>query len=290
MPSRQRLGYRHKSGTGHHSKKRRTTPISAIPGRPYSNSNGLVDHHLPPPSISLPVTDAIPVIADNDPPRVVPKPLESSPSTSHNANGVHFNISSISSSPPISQLNHPLVVLTPFESSVTTGLPSNSGLSTLSSSSRSNPNFMSNHPVVEPTPLESSRTSTVRNVNETTSDLQQVRTFISSSATNTALSNYSPTSLCNYKRLLQEHMNLVNSKLDGSSVMSPPVSIVETANQSTVSSIRCEASQVGQVASTSSQRSESTNGSSHSDMPHVLQDAAPTPQNLANVFSAADST
>jgi hypothetical protein len=114
------------------------------------------------------------------------------------------------------------------------------------------------------------------------SELTNFRRLILNSAT-TTLSNASPTSLCNYKSLLKEHLNLVDSRLNGSSIMSPPASTVNTANQSAVSSLQSEASQEGHAASNSRGISESTDGMNNSNT-HVL-DAAPTPQNLSHVFS-----
>eukprot|EP00978_Attheya_sp_CCMP212_P044508 scaffold312545_cov39-Attheya_sp.AAC.1 len=62
--------------------------------------------------------------------------------------------------------------------------------------------------------------------------------------------------------------------------MSPPASTINTANQSTVSSLPSAAPQEGHVASYSSGSSESTDGRNNSNT-HVL-DAAPTPQILSH--------
>jgi hypothetical protein len=47
MSRRKRIEYSHKSGTGHHSNKRRTTTISVHPGRPSSEMNSLIETPLP---------------------------------------------------------------------------------------------------------------------------------------------------------------------------------------------------------------------------------------------------
>ena len=232
MPSRSRLGYRHKSGTGHHAKKRRTTPISAIPGRPYSNSNGLSDCDLPPP-IPLPVTAAAPMIADSD-------------------------------HPVIADNEHPLVVPTALTRAADPTMNQSSILDTVSNEAESSLSL----------PLPDSRSK---------SELNQFRRSILTSASNT-LSNSSPTSLCHYKSLLQAHMNLVDSKLNGSSIMSPPVSSINSTTQSTISSLPSEPSQESQMRSTSSNRNELTDARNNPSNPPVSDDA-PTPQNLSHVFT-----
>eukprot|EP00978_Attheya_sp_CCMP212_P038016 scaffold184262_cov35-Attheya_sp.AAC.1 len=60
-------------------------------------------------------------------------------------------------------------------------------------------------------------------------------------------------------------MKLVDSKLNGSSIMSPPASTINTAHQSTVSSLPSAAPQEGHVASNSSSSSESTDGRNNSN-------------------------
>ena len=232
MPSCSRLGYRHKNGTGNHAKKRRTTPISAIPGRPYSNSNGLSDCDLPPP-IPLPVTAAAPMIADSD-------------------------------HPVIADNEHPLVVPTALTRAADPTMNQSSILDTVSNEAESSLSL----------PLPDSRSK---------SELNQFRRSILTSASNT-LSNSSPTSLCHYKSLLQAHMNLVDSKLNGSSIMSPPVSSINSTTQSTISSLPSEPSQESQMRSTSSIRNELTDARNNPSNPPVSDDA-PTPQNLSHVFT-----
>eukprot|EP00978_Attheya_sp_CCMP212_P043135 scaffold275966_cov45-Attheya_sp.AAC.1 len=92
MPRRKRIGYSHKSGTGNHSKKRRTTYISAHPGRPSSDRNSLVDTPLPPPI--PPDTAAVMAIADSEHPLAVHTSAESSRSIVLNANSIHSTSSS----------------------------------------------------------------------------------------------------------------------------------------------------------------------------------------------------
>ena len=65
-------------------------------------------------------------------------------------------------------------------------------------------------------------------------DLTNFRSFLLTSATS-AISNASTTILYNYKGLLKYHMNLVNSKLNGSSVMSPPAFTINKDNKLTLS-------------------------------------------------------
>ena len=101
----------------------------------------------------------------------------------------------------------------------------------------------------------------------------------SSSAT---MSNVSTTSLCNYKSLLKYNMNLVDSKLNGFSIMSPPAFTINTANQSTVSSLQSKVAQEGHIASTGIGRRELTYGRNNSNT-HVLE-AAPNPQNCLMSF------
>eukprot|EP00978_Attheya_sp_CCMP212_P038524 scaffold191851_cov63-Attheya_sp.AAC.2 len=81
------------------------------------------------------------------------------------------------------------------------------------------------------------------------------------------MSNASPTRLCcNYKSLLKEHMNFVDSKLNESSIMSPPVFTINTANQSTESLLlHSQVLQEGQVVSNSG-RGESTDGRNNSNI------------------------
>ena len=64
-----RIEYSHKSGTGHRSKKRQCSVISAIPGRSPSDRNILVFTPLTPPI--PPDTAAVMVLADQDHQRVV---------------------------------------------------------------------------------------------------------------------------------------------------------------------------------------------------------------------------
>ena len=70
------------------------------------------------------------------------------------------------------------------------------------------------------------------------------------------MSNASPKNLCNYNNILKDHTNLVNSKLNGSSIMSPPVFTINTANQFTVLSLQSQAPQEVHVEVDSSFRRE----------------------------------
>ena len=65
------------------------------------------------------------------------------------------------------------------------------------------------------------------------SEQTNFRIFIPTSAAYT-MSNESPKILCNYKNILKDHTNLVDSKINGSSIMSPPVFTINTANPFTV--------------------------------------------------------
>ena len=246
MPSRQRLGYRHKNGTGNHFKKRRTTPISAIPGRPYSNSNGLSDCDLPPP-IPLHVTAVAPVIADNDPSPYVPMPLS-------NEHPLHVP-TALASSTSTTVINARTSDATMKQSSI---------LDTISNEAESS----------LPIPLPDSQSKSALNQNPNSS---------LTSASN-VLANLSPTSLQKYKSLLQAHMNLVDSKINGSSIMSPPVSSINSNTQSTISSLASELSQGNQVRSNHSDRSQLADARNNtSDAP--VSNEAPTPQSLSHVFT-----
>ena len=81
-------------------------------------------------------------------------------------------------------------------------------------------------------------------------ELTNLRSFLLTSATAT-MSNSPPTSLFNYKSILKENMNLVGSKLNGLSIMSPPAFTVNTSNKSTVSSLQSQVPQEGYIASNS---------------------------------------
>ena len=87
MLRRNRIGYSHKSDTGHDFKKRRCSVISAIPGRHPSDRNSLVDTPLPPPI--LPDTAAAVVVVDPDRQPVVHMSSQSSIITVLNADSVH---------------------------------------------------------------------------------------------------------------------------------------------------------------------------------------------------------
>ena len=78
-------------------------------------------------------------------------------------------------------------------------------------------------------------------------------------------------------------MNLVNSKLNGSSIISPPAFTINKAIQSTVFYLQGQVTQEGHVTSNISGRRESTDGRNNYNT-HVLE-AAPTPHNLSHVFS-----
>ena len=62
------------------------------------------------------------------------------------------------------------------------------------------------------------------------SEQTNFRSFLLTSATY-KISNAYLTSLCNYKSILKEHMNLVDSKLIGFSIISPPTFTINTDNQ-----------------------------------------------------------
>eukprot|EP00978_Attheya_sp_CCMP212_P023234 scaffold70728_cov36-Attheya_sp.AAC.1 len=92
MSHRNRIGYCHKSGTGHNSNTRRSSVISSIPGRRSFDRNSLVDTPLPPPS--APNTAAVMAVTNQDQQPVV-HISESSRSTVQNANSVHSASSSM---------------------------------------------------------------------------------------------------------------------------------------------------------------------------------------------------
>ena len=85
------------------------------------------------------------------------------------------------------------------------------------------------------------------------SEQTNFRSFLLTSATATMYNAY-PTSLYNYKSILKEHMNLVDSKLNGLSIISPPAFTINTDNQSTVSPLHSQVTQEGHVASNRSGR------------------------------------
>ena len=92
MSRRNRIGYSHKSGTVHHSKKRRCCVISAILGRHPSDRNSLVDTPLPPP---IPRdTSAVMAVADQGHQQVVHMSFKSSRSAVLNTNSIHSTSSS----------------------------------------------------------------------------------------------------------------------------------------------------------------------------------------------------
>ena len=62
MSRHSRIGYSHKSGISHNSKKQRSSVLSYIPFYPSYYRNILVDTHLPP----LPVTDTAAAMAVSD--------------------------------------------------------------------------------------------------------------------------------------------------------------------------------------------------------------------------------
>ena len=93
MLRRNRIEYRQKSGTGHHSKKRQFSVISAIPGCRPSNRNSLVETPLPPPI--NPDTAAAMAVSDQDHQPVAHMSSESSRITVMNGNYVHSTSISI---------------------------------------------------------------------------------------------------------------------------------------------------------------------------------------------------
>eukprot|EP00978_Attheya_sp_CCMP212_P039500 scaffold206093_cov35-Attheya_sp.AAC.1 len=92
MSRRNRIGYCHKSGTGHNCNKRRSSVISSIPGRRSFDRHSLVDTPLPPPL--APNTAAVMAVTNQDQQPVV-HISESSRSTVQNMNSVHSASSSM---------------------------------------------------------------------------------------------------------------------------------------------------------------------------------------------------
>eukprot|EP00978_Attheya_sp_CCMP212_P012607 scaffold31529_cov33-Attheya_sp.AAC.1 len=215
MPRRQGISYKHKSGTGHHSNKRRITAISSISGHPSSDRSSLVDTPLPPPI--PPDTAAAMAIADPFHPLVLHTSSESSRSTVLNANSIHSTSSSSSISMTDTNSNSNGVLSTSSARlPSTSNSPPNTALNAFSSSTSLSLNKNKSIGVASSasTPLLDPRNK---------SELTNFRRLILNSST-TTLSNASPTSLCNYKSLLKERLNLVESKLNGSSITSPPAS------------------------------------------------------------------
>ena len=232
MPRCNQIGYIHKSGTGQHSKKRRCIVISAILGRLPSDKNSLVDTPAPPPI--PPDTAAAMAVADQDHEAVVHISSESSRSTVMNANSVHSTLSSISMTDTKSN-GDGVLSTSSARLPATSKYPLNTELNADSCSTRLSLNKKKSIGVAS---YASITVLYARN----RSELTNFRTFLLNSVTAT-MYNASPTSLCNYKSILKEHMNLVDSKLNGSSIMSPPEFKIITDNQSTVSSLKIQVPQ-----------------------------------------------
>ena len=88
-----KIGYSHKSGTGHHYKNQRCSVISSIPGCCPSNRNILVGTPLPPPI--PPDTYSAMAVANQDHQPVVHMSLDSLRITVMNANSVQSTLISI---------------------------------------------------------------------------------------------------------------------------------------------------------------------------------------------------
>ena len=93
MSLRNRIGFSHKSGTGHHSKKRQCSVISAIPGRRPHDRNILFE--TPMLHTISPDKDAVMAVADQYHQPVVYVSSKSSRGTVTNVDYVHSTLSSI---------------------------------------------------------------------------------------------------------------------------------------------------------------------------------------------------
>ena len=302
MSRRIRIGYSHKSGTGHNSKKQRSCVLSSIPCYPSYYRNSFVDTHLPPPlvtdtasAMALSDQDLQPIVHMSESSRRKFRnadSVNSSPSSMTDINSNDDGVLYTSSARRLpanlnyirnTELNSPLCstclsritihntnyLHSASISRTDTNYNSNGVLSTSSSritvSLFSKPN----------TQLNAASCSTILSLNKKNRierassafttlfyprnkyELYQFRSFILTSAT-AIISNSSPTSLYNYKSLIKQYMNLVYSRLNESSIISPPVFTINKVIKLTVLSLHSKLLQEVQVASNRSGIREST--------------------------------